>query len=276
MGSDNKTSDGIDVPAGGDQQSSVTVELGDDHVATVTFSRPPSNFFDVELVSEIADTFEALDRNPECRAIILRGAGKHFCAGAKLSANSDDLISNAKGDTNPLYEQAARLAGSTIPVVAAIQGAAIGGGLGVALVADFRVATPEARFAANFAQLGMHQGFGISITLPLVVGQQRAMDLMYTGRRVTGEEALQIGLCDRLVSADELAGATRELALQIASSAPLAVRAIRQTLRGDLADRMRVATLREHFAQRELRKTADYAEGVAAYGERRPANFQAR
>lgn len=254
----------------------VDVELGEDHVATVTFSRPPNNFFDLELVSGIADVFEALDRDPQCRAIILRGAGKHFCAGAKLEANEEDLISQARGDTNPLYAQATRLAACAVPVVAVIQGAAIGGGLGVALVADFRVASPEARFAANFARLGMHQGFGISVTLPEVVGKQHALDLLYTGRRVTGDEALKIGLVDRLVSAEELQGAAHELALDIAGSAPLAVRAIRQTMRGDLAERMAVATLREHQSQRELRTTADYNEGVQAYAERRPARFEAR
>src|SRR5687767_5531087 len=113
----------------------IEVRLDDDHVATVTFSRPPSNFFDLDLVSGLADAFEALDTEPSCRAIVLRSEGKHFCAGAQLGATEEDLISTATGPQNPLYEQAVRLAACTVPVVAAVQGAAIGGGLGVALVA---------------------------------------------------------------------------------------------------------------------------------------------
>jgi 2-(1,2-epoxy-1,2-dihydrophenyl)acetyl-CoA isomerase len=254
----------------------VRAQSGDDHVATVTFSRPPDNFFDLELVTEIADACETLGRNLACRAIILRGTGKHFCAGAKLAANTEDLISTAPADTNLLYAQAVRLAECPVPIVAVIQGAAIGGGMGVALVADFRIASPEARFAVNFAKLGMHQGFGITVTLPAVVGHQRALDLLYTGRRVTGDEALQIGLVDRLVPSSELLSAATDLALDIAASAPLAVRSIRETMRGDLAEKMAVATRREHAEQRTLRQTADYTEGVESYAARRPARFQAR
>lgn len=257
-------------------QDGVTVHLGDDHVATVTISRPPSNFFDLELITELADAFETLDRQPEARVIVLRGAGKHFCAGAQLGATDEDLISTARGATNPLYAQAVRLVTGSIPVIAAVQGAAIGGGFGLALIADFRVATPEARFAANFSRLGMHQGFGMSVTLPAVVGQQAALELFYTGRRVTGTEAADLGLCDRLVPADQLDDAVRGLATEIAGSAPLAVRKIRATMRGDLPERMAQATLREHTAQRELRATDDYREGVTAYAERRPPRFAAR
>jgi 2-(1,2-epoxy-1,2-dihydrophenyl)acetyl-CoA isomerase len=254
----------------------VRAQLDDDHVGTVVFSRPPNNFFDVELVTEIADSCESLGRDLECRVIILRGEGKHFCAGAKLAANTEDLISTAPADTNPLYAQATRLAECPVPIIAVLQGAAIGGGMGVALVADFRIASPEARLAVNFAKLGMHQGFGITVTLPAVVGPQRALELLYTGRRLTGEEALEIGLVDRLVAGDELLSVARELALEIASSAPLAVRSIRQTMRGDLAEQMAAATRREHAEQRRLRQTADYTEGVESYGARRPAKFLAR
>lgn len=254
----------------------VDVQLDGDQVATVTFARPPNNFFDLELVTAIADACEQLDRERSCRAIVLRGLGKHFCAGAKLEAGAEDLISRAAGETNPLYAQAVRIAECAVPMVAAVQGAAIGGGLGVALVADFRVASPSARFAANFAQLGMHHGFGISVTLPGVVGQQHAMDLLYTGRRVAGDEALRMGLVDRLVAEDELLSTATALAQGIAGSAPLAVRSIRETMRGDLAARMASATLREHAEQRALRATADHREGVTSYAERRPGRFKWR
>ncbi|OBK63105.1 hypothetical protein A5653_25865 [Mycobacterium colombiense] len=260
----------------GAQFDGVRVELTDDHVGTVLFSRPPNNFFDVELVTEVADAFERLANDITCRVIVLRSAGQHFCAGAQLHGDSEDVITMAPPDENPLYAQALRLVGCAVPTIAVVQGAAIGGGLGVALAADFRIASRKARFAANFAKLGMHQGFGITLTLPAVVGQQRALELLYTGRRVTGDEAFQIGLVDQLVAPDELPTATDNLAQQIAASAPLAVRSIRQTMRAELLQRMVAVTHREHAAQRGLRRTVDFKEGVEAYASRRPAKFVGR
>jgi enoyl-CoA hydratase/carnithine racemase len=145
----------------------VTVERVE-HVATVEIHRPPHNWFDVAVMTELADTILALDDDPECRALVLCSEGKNFCAGADLGPQSD-LVDN----TANLYEQAVALFSAKKPIVAAVQGAAVGGGLGLALAADFRVATPDTRFSCNFAKLGFHQGFGVSVTLPAVVGQQR-------------------------------------------------------------------------------------------------------
>jgi enoyl-CoA hydratase/carnithine racemase len=99
-----------------------------------------------------------------------------------------------------------------LPVVAAVQGAAIGGGLGLAMAADLRVASPESRFAANFSLLGFHHGFGLTVTLPLAVGHQAALDLLYTGRRIDGTTAHRLGLCDTLVPPDQLRARATELA----------------------------------------------------------------
>ena len=162
------------------------------------------------------------------------------------------------------------------PSVAAVQGAAIGGGLGLALATDFRVCAPEARFAANFARLGFHHGFGLSVTLPRLIGQQRAMELLYTGRRVKGEEALAMGMADRLVALDQLMAEAHDLAGEIAASAPLAIDSIRETLRGGLADEIRAATDREKAEQDRLQQTEDFKEGVRATRERRPADFQGK
>lgn len=251
----------------------LTVALGEDHVATIEINRAPDNYLDVDLARRIADSLDELEADISCRAIVLMSSGKHFCAGARLSPAADDLPT---GNTNPLYEQVARLFTGSIPIVAAVQGAAIGAGLGLALAADFRVACPEARFGATFARLGFHQGFGITATLPRVVGEQRAIEMLYTGRRVPGEDALAIGLCDRLVAAHRLRAEAVDLALEIAGSAPLAVRAIRRTMRGALAAEVRAATDLEHAAQQVLRRTQDYKEGVAATAERRPPNFVGR
>jgi 2-(1,2-epoxy-1,2-dihydrophenyl)acetyl-CoA isomerase len=245
----------------------VTVAV-EDYVATVEFHRPPNNFFDVPLIQALVEAVFSLDDNPDCRAIVLCSEGKNFCAGADLGPQSDLVDQTAN-----LYDQAVALFSARKPIVAAVQGAAVGGGLGLALAADFRVATPESRFSCNFAKLGFHQGFGVSVTLPAVVGQQRALELMYTGGQAKGAEALAIGLCDRLTSPEELRDAAREFASEIAASGPLAVLAIRETMRGELAERVHAATRREHEQQQILRSTADFQEGVAAMTERRPPRF---
>jgi enoyl-CoA hydratase/carnithine racemase len=247
----------------------VAVSVGDDFVATVEIQRPPNNFFDVALVSALADAYEALARSGDCRAIVLCSAGKHFCAGADFSGASE------QGGA-ALYRQAARVFAAPLPVVAAVQGAAVGGGLGLACSADFRVASPEARFAANFAQLGFHHGFALSVTLPHIVGPQHALDLLYTGRRIGGEEAAGIGLCDRLVDGNALRAEAHGLAAAIATSAPLAVRSIRATMRSDLVDRVVAAMDHEAAEQERLRHTADWSEGVAAMAERRRPRFEGR
>jgi 2-(1,2-epoxy-1,2-dihydrophenyl)acetyl-CoA isomerase len=249
----------------------VTVELGDDFVAEVEIHRPPNNFFDARLIRDIADAYEHLQAGP-CRAIVLCAEGKHFCAGADFHGQSDAEELPSEGAAS-LYEQAVRLFSAELPVVAAVQGAAIGGGLGVACSADFRVAAPEARFSANFARLGFHQGFGLSVTLPLVVGHQYALELLYTGRRVTGEEAHRRALADRLAPLERLREEARTFAAEIAGSAPLAVRAIRATMRGHLAAEIARVTAHEDEAQRRLRGTADFAEGTRASLERRPPRF---
>src|SRR5690606_13245125 len=133
-------------------------------------------------------------------------------------------------------KEASRLFRTRKPIVAAVHGAAIGGGLGLACVADFRVTCQEARFSANFTRLGFHPGFGLTATLPRLVGPQMAALLFYTGRRIPGDEAVRIGLADLLVPQAEVRSAAEALATEIAQSGPLAVVATRETLRRGLAD----------------------------------------
>jgi enoyl-CoA hydratase/carnithine racemase len=251
----------------------ITVTSVGDHVAEIEIHRPPNNFFDQSLIAPIADACEGLAAANDARAIVLCAEGKHFCAGANFHGGGR-RPTDATDDGRHLYDEAQRLFEQPLPIVAAVQGAAIGGGLGVALAADFRVAAPEARFAANFAQLGFHQGFALSVTLPEVVGRQSAAQLLYTGKRIDAAEALRIGLVDQVVTADDLRDAARALAAEIASSAPLAVRSIRATLRADLVVATKAAMVRERAEQDRLQQTADWREGVAAVGERRPANFR--
>jgi 2-(1,2-epoxy-1,2-dihydrophenyl)acetyl-CoA isomerase len=247
------------------------MDLGDDFVAEVEIHRGPSNFFDVSLLRSLADTYAVADADPNCRAIVLCSEGKHFCAGAQLSPSTDEVLST--GGVTALYAEAIRLFASKTPVVAAVQGGAIGGGLGLACSADLRVSAPEARFAANFARLGFHHGFGLTVTLPLIIGHTSALELLYTGRRLGGEESLAIGLSDRLAPLAEVRSVARELAGEIAASGPLAVQAIRQTMRGHLAEAVAEAVHHEGEEQVRLRSTTDFVEGIRASAERRSPKF---
>jgi enoyl-CoA hydratase/carnithine racemase len=253
-----------------------------DHIATVEIARPPHNFFDFHLIRQLADTFEALDRDPACRAIVLCSQGKSFCAGANFGDGSQvQADGSVEGSLNRvgvdhLYIEAVRLFAAGKPVVGAIQGAAIGGGLGLAMVPDFRVGCPESRFAANFTRLGFHPGFGLTTTLPRVIGRQKA-DLMFlTSRRIRGDEAFEWGLLDILTTHGQVRETAWNLAREIAVNAPLGVTSTRATLRLGLADAVRAATDRELQQQTRLRKTEDFKEGVAATHARRDPDFTGR
>jgi enoyl-CoA hydratase/carnithine racemase len=244
----------------------VSVRLDDGDVAEVELHRPPANYFDSVLLGGVVDavTWAADHRG---RAVVLCSEGRHFCAGL-------DFGTSAKPEPDALatlYAKARELIDGPLPVVAAVQGSAIGGGLGLALAADFRVAAPSSRLSANFARLGFHQGFGISLTLPAAVGRQRALELLMSGRRINGGEALAIGLVDRLDD-DPRAGA-HLLAAEIAGSAPQAVRSIRTTLRADLVGRFAAMVDHERSEQVRLMETADFREGIAASIDRRPPEF---
>jgi enoyl-CoA hydratase/carnithine racemase len=250
------------------------------HVALIEIRRPPHNFFDIALIQEIAGALEALDGDITCRAVVLASQGKSFCAGANFGDGSAlDKAGQRPGELNReaavqhLYLEGNRLFRTKKPIVAAIHGAAVGGGLGLAMVADFRVTCAEARFAANFTRLGFHPGFGLTVTLPAVIGPTKAALMFYTSRRVAGTDAHAMGLADVLVPQDQVRDAALKLAAEIAENAPLALVSTRATMRGDIADRVLKATEHELVEQTRLRNTDDFKEGVKATAERRVPNF---
>jgi len=247
-------------------------------VGTIEMQRPPHNFFDMSLIQQIASAMEEFDKDDGVRAVVLCAQGKSFCAGANFNdPNRQEQASTVGGSpTNHLYQEAVRLLRTKKPIIAAVHGAAIGGGLGVACAADFRVTCPEARFSANFTRLGFHPGFGLTVLLTEIVGKNQAELLFYTGRRIGGEEAARIGLANMCVPQNEVRAAATKLAAEIAESAPLAIVSTRQTMRGTLADRVKVATDHELKEQTWLRGTEDFKEGVKATNERRVANWKGR
>jgi enoyl-CoA hydratase/carnithine racemase len=250
-------------------------------VALVEIRRPPNNFFDIPLIKDIASAFESFDDDVNIRAVVLAAQGKAFCAGANFGDGATlDKEGRRPGEPMPgvqsLYIEGNRLFRTKKPIVAAIHGAAVGGGLGLAMVADFRVTCPEARFSANFTRLGFHPGFGLTVTLPQVIGRTKAALMFYTSRRVPGDEAYAWGLADVLVPQDEVRAASLKLAAEIGENSPLGLIATRMTMRGDLADRVLKATEHELVEQTWLRKTDDFKEGVKAVAERRLPNFTGR
>jgi enoyl-CoA hydratase/carnithine racemase len=254
----------------------VTRPSGAGHVAQVELNKPPANFFDEPLLTHVADALEELADDPQCRAVVLCAAGKHFCAGNDFAAAGYGNNAAGRAGAGGIYRQAVRIFAARVPIVAAVQGSAVGGGLGLACAADFRVASPETRFVANFSRLGFHQGFGLTVSLPEIVGGQFAKEMLYTSVRVDGARAHAAGLADRLVSADELRAAAHALAEQIAGAAPLAVASIRATMRDGLAERVEKVLEHELAEQTRLRRTEDFAEGIQASTQRRDPTFHGR
>ena len=249
------------------------------NVGIVELQAPPHNFLTPALVEAVADALESFEESADVRAVVLAAAGRSFCAGANFGG--EDRTAGGPGqvggsNTERLYAAAARLCAVSTAVVAAVHGPAIGGGLGLAMTATMRVTCPEARFSANFAALGIHQGFGLSVTLPEQLGPSKAAEVLLTARRYNGEEATALGLADRCVPQAEVRDVALSVAAEMAANAPLALRSIYRTLRSGLADRVREATAHEAEEQRRLGATDDAREGIRAVSERRPGLFTGR
>ena len=242
-----------------------------DKIAHIKMSRPDEfNSMNKAFWSELPHLVESISDDASARVIVLSGEGKHFCAGADFTRSS------YKEESDPyerLYQEAVRLFKTKKPVIATIQGAAVGGGLGVALSADFRIACEESRFSANFSKLAFHQGFGTTVTLPRVVGNQKAKWMLLTSARVKGKEAFEIGLADFLVPQNELMSKAEELAKEINAAGPLGVQAIRETIKGDSVEKIEEIVKWELSEQNRLRDTADFQEGIKASLERRDPEF---
>jgi enoyl-CoA hydratase/carnithine racemase len=250
----------------------ITVSLAG-HVATVTLHRPPHNFVDPGLVEKLADRMHALDADDAVRAVVLASEGKSFCAGAQFNTPEGGVTAI---DPQALYRHAMRLFDTRKPIVAAVHGPAIGAGTGLALVADFRIASSDTRFSVNFNRLGFHPGFALSYTLPQLIGRQKASLLFYTGRRIGGEEAVAIGLADELAPPGQVLARAQALAEEIAASAPQAVQTTRATLREGYAAEARRLNLVEAAHQHVHFASEDFKEGVVAMGERRLPVFTGR
>lgn len=242
----------------------------DGYVATVEFSAGPTNFMSLEVIEQLVATWDWADAEPDCRSIVLCSTGSVFCAGVNLTT-----LDGAGNESLPerIYGHALRLLNGRKPVIAAIQGAAVGAGLGIAMLADQRVVGPRARFNASFVRLGFNAGFGLTATLPYAIGARLATRMLLNGRPVDAEEALRLGLADEATDDQGLRAAAHARAQLIASNAPRVVQDMRQALREPLAEDFRKATAREWTLQRSHMASDDCREGIAAMLAKREPTF---
>jgi enoyl-CoA hydratase/carnithine racemase len=265
-------------------EATVLLERRDDGVAVLTLNRPAErNAMSAELLDAFAARVDELGRDRAVRAVVLTGAGNAFCAGADFTALGDlgarSGVAGPAGGHAALRSFYAAFLGIDrldVPTIAAVNGAAVGGGLGLALLCDLRIVARTAKIGANFARLGIHSGLGITRRLPELVGEERAAELLFTGALVDGERAAAIGLALEAVDATEVLPRALALASRIATAAPLAVRHIKRTLRACVRRDLEPVLELEAFAQAMLMQTEDAREGIAAVLGKREPHFKGR
>lgn len=254
-------------------------------VATITLNRPDNrNSMTPDLMAAFRAAIADAARDRALRAVIVTGRGPSFCAGADFRSASPVPGDAGKADP-PLadyerlyatYEPFLEVFDLPMPVIAAMNGHAVGGGFGLALVCDLRIANRDARYGANFARLGFHSGMAISHLLPRIVGVPIAADLLFTGRLVTGAEAAAIGLVHEAVAAAEVPAAALARARAIAAAAPEAVRLMKRSLYRGAGWDPRSAARAEAFVQAATMRTEDAREGIRALLEKREPRFTGR
>jgi len=248
-----------------------------DHVATITLNRPDNrNSMTPDLLAALSDAVSRARADADVRCVVITGRGNSFCAGADFRSQRgrDDLPPHERSFET--YSHFLEVLDIEVPVVAALNGHAIGGGLGLAVVCDLRIANREAKYGANFVRLGLHPGMATTYLLPRLMGLPRAAELLLTGRIVTGAEAAELGLVNRAVAPDAVADTARELAREIATAAPLAVRWTKQSIYRHAGwDPVSAARFEAHVQSRTF-ETEDCREGIAALLAKREPRFRGR
>jgi enoyl-CoA hydratase/carnithine racemase len=246
----------------------------DEGIATIRLNRPDNrNSMTPDLLSAFREAVETVARDSEVRCVVVTGAGSSFCAGADFKSSRLDESKPPHERQYELYSHFLRLTKLEVPTIAAMNGHAIGGGLGLALVCDIRVANADARYGANFVRLGLHPGMATTYLFPHFVGVPKALELLLTGRIISGKEAALLGLANYAVPADEVMDRATALASEIASAAPIAVRWTKRAIYEGLEWRVERAAYHEAMLQSRSMETKAFREGVSALLEKRPAKF---
>jgi enoyl-CoA hydratase/carnithine racemase len=246
-----------------------------DAIGVLTLNRPDNRN---SMTPELLDSFQAASsqaRAADLRCLIVTGTGTCFSAGADFKAT----LQRDAGHRTPsersyaMYEPFLSLLDLAVPVIGAINGHAVGGGFGLALVCDLRIGARDARYGANFVKIGLAPGMAVSYLLPRLVGVARANELLFTGRLVDGDEAERLGILNRAVAAADVLGEALALARTIADNAPLAVCAAKRAVQRGLGLEIRAGARLEAYAQAETVATQDAREGIAALLAKRPPRF---
>ncbi|MFI5315732.1 MAG: enoyl-CoA hydratase/isomerase family protein [Myxococcota bacterium] len=252
-----------------------------DHIGTLTLNRPENrNSMTEDVLEGLRAAVARAREDAELRCLIVTGRGKSFCAGADFKSQIQRgggerrLLPNERSFA--MYSPFLSLLEVEVPVIGALNGHAIGGGFGLALVCDIRVANRDAKYGANFTKLGLHPGMATTYFMPRFVGIPRAAELLFTGRLVSGAEAAELGLANYAVAEDQVLPRSLELAREIASCAPIAVRWTKRSLYQNVDwDPVSAARAEAHAQSRTL-ETEDSKEGVAALLEKRAPVFRGR
>jgi len=255
-----------------------------DEIATLTFNRPEKlNALNPALLHEVIDAMGKLDQDDGVKVLIMTGEGRAFCTGADLSEEAKATDKNQPGLSRSehitpfvtLGRGILEIDKFTKPVIAAVNGLAVGAGLSYALAADVRFASDKAQFAAIFIRRGLVPDAGASYFLTRLVGVSKAMELMWTGEMVSAQEAERIGMVNHVVPHDQLMQSTREFALKLAKGPSLAIDMVKRMAYTALkADSVRTQMGVEDYMQQVARESEDVREGIQAFLEKRPPNFK--
>lgn len=254
------------------------MEPAADGVVVVRIHDPERrNAMDESLGDGMVRTLRALGEDPAVRVLVLTGSGAAFSAGGDLAMLEDNARQPGQvieARMRAFYARYLSLRDIERPIIAAINGHAVGAGLCVALACDLRIAAEEARMSVNFARIGLSPGMGATWLLPQLVGPAAALDLLLTGRTVDGREAAALGLVNRTVPAADLESAALAWAREIAAAGPLAVRAIKRLVQASAEGGLAAALAREAWAQSVTFASRDLREGLQALRERRAPAFR--
>jgi len=249
-----------------------------ENIATITINRPDNrNSMDNETMAAFRETIQKVKTDRSLRCVIVTGSGRSFCAGADFKnrmGDPEETLPNYV--TQNIYAPFLEVLEIKPPTIAAMNGHAIGGGFGLALVCDIRVAAINAKYGANFAKLGLHTGMSVSYMLPRIIGLPTANELLFTGRLIDGKQSKEIGLVNYAVDASEVYDKAWELAKEIASCAPVAVQMIKRSVYRGLEWRPAEAAEFEAHCQSRTSEMADSREGITALLEKRDPVFQGK
>jgi enoyl-CoA hydratase/carnithine racemase len=251
-----------------------------DHVATITLNAPERmNTISGPMLDTLSSSLVAADRDADVRAIVITGAGRAFCAGLDLRAQSDGgglAVGSSPGEFELRDAPPIVLHNVDTPTICALNGGAAGYGMDLALGCDIRVAGESGKLAPAFTKRGVLPESGGTWLLPRLVGYAKAAEIAFTGRTLSAKECLELGLVNRVVADAELTTAARELALEIAANAPLAVRATKRMMRMAESETFEQNVHHVFLQLLPLFRSDDFKEGMAAFLEKRAPNFTGR